>query len=87
MILRVNISGSVGTIIGKTKLNSSKACLKYFWLQDGALITPQSGGGTKARKLGLWPYPAGGKPSQIITLPKAGQSTSGVALGIAVSVK
>lgn len=85
-VSRVEVSGSSGTVIGTTKLQGSVGYVKYFWIQGGTLITPKSGGGPRGRKIGLWKYPSGGSATNVVKLPKGGQSGPGIALGITVSV-
>lgn len=82
-VLQISISGSTGTVVNKITLMGSIGYFKYFWIQNKNIITPRNGGGWKARKIGFWAYPTGGKPFMVITLPKA---KGGIAKGITVSV-
>jgi hypothetical protein len=82
-VLQVAIHGSSGTVVNTAKLQGSVGYIKYFWIQNGTLVTPRGGGGWKARQIGLWNYPAGGKPFTAITLPGV---RGDIALGITVSV-
>jgi hypothetical protein len=82
-VLQISISGSSGSVVNTTTLQGSVGYFKYFWIQSDAIITPRGAGGWKARKVGLWKYPAGGKSFNEIALPKV---KGGLASGITVSL-
>ena len=85
-VLQVAIAGSSGNVVKTTKLQGSLAYVKYFWIQDGTIVTPRGGGGWRARVIGLWKYPAGGKTFGTITLPKnKGSIASGITISRGVS--
>jgi hypothetical protein len=85
VVSQVEVTGSTASVAGTTRLHGSYGYVKYFWIQGNRLITPLNGGGPRARKLGLWRYPAGGNASTVMTIPK-GKYSPGIALGITVSV-
>jgi hypothetical protein len=80
LIYRVNVSGSVGTVISVTKLYSLKTASINFWVQGDAVMTPA---GAHRGKLGIWRYPKGGKVKTVygVSLQK------GHLGGVTVSVK
>jgi hypothetical protein len=61
-IYRVNVSGSTGTIVGITHLQgwTPHSGNVGSWIEGDVFLAPTS---PKAYKLGLWSYPAGGKPT------------------------
>ena len=85
IVSRIEVSGSTGSVVGTTKLRDSYGYLKYFWIGNGTLFTPFSGGGPKARRIGAWHYPGGGNPVATITVPK-GKYEPGIALDLTLSV-
>jgi hypothetical protein len=56
-LYRYSISGSVGTLVGITKLRHSGGQFHAFWLQDGKII------GTSIDGEATWNYPQGGLPT------------------------
>jgi len=85
VVSQVEVSGSTANVVGTTTVRGSYGYVKYFWIQGNRIITPLNGGGPRARKVGLWRYPAGGNASKVITIPK-GTNSPGIALGITASV-
>lgn len=85
VVSQVEVSGSTANVVGTTTVRGSYGYVKYFWIQGNRIVTPLNGGGPRARKVGLWRYPAGGNASTVITIPK-GKYSQGIALGITVSV-
>ena len=64
-ILRFQVSASVGTLVGITKLKDLKSFGK-FWLDGETLVLPfaaHRGGDPLA--FGYWNYPKGGKPTKV----------------------
>jgi hypothetical protein len=80
-IYRLSISGSSATVIGTTKLAHLKKAGGSFWIHGNALVTAA---GPFLRKLGLWRYARGGRPTRVV-----GPLTpdKGVLEGVAVSVR
>jgi hypothetical protein len=63
-VLRVEVSGSSGTVVGEETLGSEAgSSFPQFWVGDGLIVQPineQNGG-----PIGLWDYPSGGKAGTI----------------------
>lgn len=57
---RIAITNSAATVVSRTKLIGNQ--IGFKWLYSGAAI-----GFEDNRKIGFWPYPAGGKPSKLLT--------------------
>ena len=62
-IYRVNFSGSAGTVAGTVHLSVHSHLVVQFWLQGNTIIVPFGGSPRTVKKVGLWNYPAGGKPT------------------------
>jgi hypothetical protein len=78
-IYRVQVTGSVGTIVGESKLwNSRRDRNSYqpvqYWIQGNIIL-----GQNERVGLGLWRYPSGGKPTGVVKPPKG-------VLGVTVSL-
>jgi hypothetical protein len=74
---RVNVSGSTGTITGRTVLRGAQHQLFQSWIQGSTVIAAF---GAQGSELGFWKYPDGGKPAK--TLSNLGQ-INGVAVSLA----
>ncbi len=85
IVSRIQVSGSSGTVVGTTKLQGSVGYRKYFFIQGNKIITPKSGKGFGARKIGIWKYPSGGAATNVIKVPKNTEFGPGIALGITIS--
>jgi hypothetical protein len=59
LIYRVTVTGSTATLVGQTRLDTLKNANLTFWVQGGNVLTAS---GATHKKVGLWPYPRGGKP-------------------------
>lgn len=58
LLLRVSVSGSTATVVGKTRLKGAPNTIgTEFWLADGEVVQPYDGNAS----VGFWKYPAGGK--------------------------
>jgi len=83
-IYRVQISGSSGTIVGKTTLNRSWNRPASSWIFNGTVIAAQGGGNHPGHGVAFWHYPDGGKPFQILT--SVSKNKKDVITGTTVSV-
>jgi hypothetical protein len=67
IIYRIQVSGSVGTVVGTTKLRNQTKTKRVpysrTWIEGDTVIT-STGRGNK--RIGLWRYPAGGKPLRVL---------------------
>lgn len=65
---RINVSGTTGTVVGKTSLyNTGKidrrpSFVGQYWIQGSTIV----GAINKKQMLGFWHYPAGGKPTHVV---------------------
>lgn len=80
-IYRLNFSGSTGTVAGTVQLSGHSHLMVQFWLQGSTVIVPFGGSPRNAKKIGLWNYPAGGKPAASFDGPNATEL-----VGAAISV-
>lgn len=62
VVYRFSIKGRVGTEVGSTPLGNASDVVQ-FWKRSGTLIGPDY----PHNAVGLWPYPAGGSPTKLIT--------------------
>jgi hypothetical protein len=53
--------------MGTTHLSSIDRRAWPSWIYNGSVVVPYSDHGLFARKIGIWPYPSGGKPSKKIS--------------------
>ncbi len=66
VISRLTISGSVATVVSSTRLNSKAKWSALSWIYKNQVLVPYSTRGQRYNKIGVWPYPHGGKPKHII---------------------
>jgi hypothetical protein len=80
VIWHINISGSSGIIVGKTK----HKLLKSPWTIDGNGLISVYGGGDHdyPSKVALWTYPKGGGPTQLLNLFGNSSRLDGVAVSV-----
>jgi hypothetical protein len=67
-IARLSISGYVATVVSKTSFRGTMREAAQSWIYQGNILLPYGKKAVKVNKLGLWPYPKGGKPTRIIKL-------------------
>jgi hypothetical protein len=83
VIYRLTVSGSVATVVGTTKLETTRN--RYdggqFWIQGKNVIGPKDSGEAVA----FWKYPAGGKG--IKTINNVGSEAWGVTVSLAAGAK
>lgn len=73
ILLRVSVSGSRATVVGKTKLAGSPNGIgTEFWFAGGYAVQPENGN----TGVGFWKYPAGGKA--VTNLQNLGTNVFGV---------
>jgi hypothetical protein len=66
-IYRVKIAGSTGKVVGSVELQDSlpvahgKGPAEQFWIAQGKVVLTKP-----PSKIGIWAYPAGGKPQRTI---------------------
>ncbi len=79
-IYQVSISGSTGNVINtielRTRQNTNPKSGVQFWIQGHTIVSPER----FEKRIGLWRYPAGGKPKRTIML------SGGPLLGLTVSL-
>jgi hypothetical protein len=79
-IYQLAVSGSKATVVGTTKMVRWSVHPEVLsWIYGDTVIAPDS---PRARKIGLWPYPVGGRPRMIL----AGFSGKDLLRGETVSV-
>lgn len=67
-IVSLSIAGSTATIVHTTRLKRITSRSSQSWIYEGTVVVPYATKGTKLlNKLGIWKYPAGGKPKQKYT--------------------
>lgn len=67
-LYRLSVSGSTATVVGNTKFNGVTRTALQSWIQGDRIFIPYGsrGNGYRNVKVGVWKYPAGGKPLQKI---------------------
>jgi hypothetical protein len=60
-IARLSISGSVAKVVETTSFKGQMRSAAASWIYDGSVLLPYGGKVEKINKIGLWPYPGGGK--------------------------
>ncbi len=73
-IYRVEISGSVATVVGGTPIKHSGGGFGGPWIYRGTVIVPVRRNGKKqgAKNIGFWNYPQGGSPTKVFQDPSYG---------------
>ncbi len=72
-LYRVKVSGSTGTVVGSSQLNARSHLVVQFWIQGRTIIVPYGVSNRDVKKVGFWPYPAGGSPTSTIAVRKAAE--------------
>jgi hypothetical protein len=70
-VYRVKVSGSSGTVVGSSHLNVRSHLVVQFWIAGRTLIVPYGLLNRRVKKVGFWPYPAGGSPTKTIAVSNA----------------
>jgi hypothetical protein len=65
-LYRLHVSGTHGTVAGTTALDDHSRLVVQFWIQGAQVIVPYGSLTRKTRRIGMWPYPAGGAPTTIL---------------------
>ena len=60
-VSQLAISGSQATIVGTTTLLGMRGYAWQSWIYGSRIIVPYAQRGTKAKNIGIWEYPKGGK--------------------------
>jgi hypothetical protein len=79
VVYRVNVSGGSGTVVQTIHFKDKYVGTGLFWLQGDTLIAAD----TYQENIGLWQYPKGGKPTQLLPMPLREQG--GITLSITPS--
>ena len=64
-ITELSISGSTATAVKQITLKGIKGNSYLSWIYNGVILVPFSQRGLYAKKIGIWNYPAGGKPARV----------------------
>ncbi len=72
-LYRVKVSGSSGSVVGTTHLSARSHLVVQFWIQGRTIVVPYGTLNREVKKVGFWPYPAGGSPSKSIGVRKAAE--------------
>lgn len=62
----VRISGSSGTVVGRTRIRQSGPNGELDYVYKNTIIAPD-GNHIAAGRVGIWPYPAGGRPIKVFS--------------------
>jgi hypothetical protein len=65
-IYRLQIAGSVATVVGKTDFKGVTRTASQSWIQGSTVFIPYGvrGDGIDKPRIGVWKYPKGGKPTE-----------------------
>lgn len=78
VIYRVRVLGPNGFVVGSTPLSAWRPHFAaQSFIYNDAIVVPD---GREVRKIGVWAYPAGGKPQEVIDEPRAGARLVGAAI-------
>jgi hypothetical protein len=84
VIYQVTISGSVGTVVGTTSLQSPREDNAFsFWVAGQTIVSAYQTRRNRYRRIGIWAYPAGGEPEKHIDSVASGQSFWAVTVSVA----
>jgi hypothetical protein len=76
-LYRFKIAGTKGTSAGKVSFKSNHSNLiSQFWIGGATIVEPYGSLNRETRKVGFWPYPAGGMPSLSIDVPRSTELVS-----------
>lgn len=84
-INRLQISGSTATVVGQTTFNKLTRGNRGSWIQGSRVLLPWGPERGGHSRIGVWPYPAGGKASKVFSNKDFGKSVSRIN-GLTVSV-
>jgi hypothetical protein len=85
-ISRLAVSGSTATVVGTTSFMGMKHVPFASWIYDGKIVVPYIFRGKRANAIGVWKYPAGGKPQKLIKHSGPYKKTKTDIQGVAISV-
>jgi hypothetical protein len=67
---QVSVSGSPGTVVGKTRVKGDRSELvAQFWIAGSTIMVPYETSKRAVQKIGFWRYRAGGTPLMSIDAP------------------
>jgi hypothetical protein len=86
-ISELSISGSVATVVRTIRLSGEVDGTTQSWIYNGNVLVPfSSSRSEEPSRIGIWPYPQGGKQKRSIKLPRRKSlNISGVTISVAPS--
>ncbi|HXO16605.1 MAG TPA: hypothetical protein VN909_00385 [Candidatus Dormibacteraeota bacterium] len=86
LIDHVAIAGSKGTVVSKTVLDGPVTAIEVqFWIDGRTIAVPYGAQSDDIYEVGLWKYPAGGKPTKVIQNTQFSNELFGVTISPAQS--
>lgn len=83
-LYRIRVSGSAGTVVQTTRFKGDRSDLvAQFWIGGRTILIPYGNGRRVVRKVGLWPYPAGGSATKSIDAPEGAAELFGTTVSVA----
>ena len=72
VLYRFKIAGDKGKSVGSVRFAGDKSTLLHqFWVQAPSIVMPYGPTGRQVRRVGIWPYPAGGTATNTFVVTRS----------------
>jgi hypothetical protein len=84
VLYRIKVVGSNGTVVGASRFKGDYSNLvSQFWIAGDTIVVPYGIVKRTVKRIGLWPYPAGGTKAKRIDAPAGAAELFGTTVSIA----
>ena len=84
VLYRIKVTGSNGTVVGTSRLQGDRSnLLAQFWIAGNTIVVPYGVVKRMVKRIGFWPYPAGGAAAQSIRAPAGAAELFGATVSVA----
>jgi hypothetical protein len=82
-LYRIKVTGSNGTVAGTLRFKGDRSSLlAQFWIAGSTIVVPYGVVKRTVRKIGFWPYPAGGAAAKSIQAPTGASELFGSTVSV-----
>lgn len=83
-LYRIKVTGSTGTVVGTSRFKGDRSTLlAQFWIAGNTIVVPYGVVKRTVKKIGFWPYPAGGAAAKSIQAPAGAAELFGATVSVA----
>src|SRR5580700_6830429 len=84
VLYRIKVTGSTGTVVGTSRFKGDRSTLlSQFWIAGDTIVVPYGVVKRTVKKIGFWPYPAGGPAAKSIQAPAGAAELFGATVSVA----